>query len=58
MLEMKTEVAKVKERKREIKLMLQDRPGDKELGDELNELKEKKQLFKAQRKSLCEQLHS
>jgi hypothetical protein len=58
MLEIKTEVALVKARKREIKLMLQDRPGDKELGDELNALKEKKQLFKAQRKSLCEKLHS
>jgi hypothetical protein len=58
MLDIKTEVVKVKGRMREIKLMLQDRPGDKELGDELNSLKEKKQLFKAQRKSLCDQLHS
>ena len=58
MLEMKAEGAKVKARKREIKLMLQERPGDKALMDELNAMKEKKQLFKAQRKSLCEQLHS
>jgi hypothetical protein len=58
MLEIKTEVVKVKARKREIKLMLQDRPGDKALGDELNSLKEQKQLFSAQRKSLCDLLHS
>jgi hypothetical protein len=58
MLEIKTEAVKVKARIREIKLMLQDRPGDKGLEFELNGLKEKKQLFKAQRKSLCDQLHS
>jgi len=58
MLEMKSEVAKVKARNREIKLMLQERPCDQELKNELNALKEKKQLFKAQRRSLCEKLHS
>jgi hypothetical protein len=58
MLEIKTENAKVKARQREIKLMLQDKtPGDRELKSELDALKEKKRLFNAQRKSLCDKLH-
>jgi hypothetical protein len=57
-LEIKTEGAKVKTRNREIKLMLQERPCDKELKDELNALKEKNRLFKDQRRSLCEKLLS
>jgi len=58
MLEIKTESAKVKAREREIKLMLQSKPRDTaELKNELDALKEKKHLFKAQRKSLCDKLH-
>jgi len=58
MLEIKTESAKVKAREREIKLMLQSKPRETvELKNELDALKEKKHLFKAQRKSLCDKLH-
>jgi len=58
MLAIKSEVAKLKERKREIKVLLQEKPGHQELRNELKALKEKKQLFKAQRKALCDKLHS
>jgi len=58
MLEIRTEAKKLKSRQRDLKLALQNNPGDKVIKDELDQLKEKKKQFKIQRRSLCEKLHS
>jgi hypothetical protein len=56
-LAIKIEATKVKSRQREIKMMLQDKEGDKALLDELSTLKEQKKLFKNQKRALLDQLH-
>jgi len=54
----RTEVRKIKERQRELKLLKQNNPQDKAILDELAQLKEKKAQFKVQRRSLCDKFHS
>jgi hypothetical protein len=56
-LSVKMDVAKLKARKREIKMMLQDKVGDKPLMDELVALKEKKKLLCTQKRALVDQMH-
>ena len=56
-LAVKIEASKVKARQREIKMMLQDKEGDKALLDELSSLKEQKKLFWTQKRALIDQLH-
>lgn len=56
-LAVKIEASKVKARQREIKMLLQDKEGDKALLDELSSLKEQKKLFKNQKRALIDQLH-
>jgi len=56
-LAVKIEASKVKARQREIKMMLQDKEGDKALLNELSSLKEQKKLFKNQKRALFDQLH-
>jgi hypothetical protein len=53
----KIEASKVKARQREIKMMLQDKEGDKALLDELSSLKEQKKFFWTQKRALIDQLH-
>jgi hypothetical protein len=53
----KVEASKVKARQREIKMMLQDKEGDKALLDELSTLKEQKKLLWTQKRAIIEQLH-
>jgi hypothetical protein len=53
----KVEASKVKGRQREIKMMLQDKAGDKALLDELSSLKEQKKLLWTQKRALIDQLH-
>jgi hypothetical protein len=53
----KVEASKVKARQREIKMMLQDKEGDKALLDELSTLKEQKKLLWTQKRALIDQLH-
>jgi hypothetical protein len=50
----KIEASKVKARQREIKMMLQDKEGDKALLDELSSLKEQKKLFWTQKRALID----
>jgi len=57
LLAVKIEASKVKARQREIKMMLQDKEGDKALLDELSSLKEHKKLFTNQKRALIDQLH-
>jgi Ni/Co efflux regulator RcnB len=52
----KVEAKKVRERQREIKMMLQEKE-DKSLIEELSSLKEKKKLLKNQKRALIDQLH-
>jgi len=56
-LAVKNEASKVRARQREIKMMLQDKEGDKALLDELSSLKEQKKLFRNQKRVLIDQLH-
>jgi hypothetical protein len=56
-LAVKTDLAKVKARLREIKMMLQDKVGDKQLLEELATLKEQKTLLKNQKNALVDQMH-
>lgn len=56
-LAVKIEASKVKARQREIKMLLQDKEGDKALLGELSSLKEQKRLFKNQKRTLIDQLH-
>jgi hypothetical protein len=56
-LSVKTDLAKLKARRREIKMMLQDKVGDKPLNDELAALKEKKKLLSTQKRTLVDQMH-
>jgi len=56
-LSVKMDVAKLKARNREIKMMLQDKVGDKPLMDELVALKEKKKLLCTQKRALVDQMH-
>lgn len=56
-LALKIEASKVKARQREIKMLLQDKEGDKALLDELSSLKEQKKLFRNQKRALIDQLH-
>jgi hypothetical protein len=56
-LAVKIEAMKVKARKREIKMMLQDKGDDKALRDELSSLHEQMKLFHNQKKALIDQLH-
>jgi len=56
-LSVKMDVAKLKARKREIKMMLQDKVGDKPLMDELVALQEKKKLLCTQKRALVDQMH-
>jgi len=58
MFEIRAEIHKVKSRQRELKFLLQANPGEKSAVDELAQLKEKKAQFKAQRRALCEKMHS
>jgi hypothetical protein len=58
LVEIRIQVSKIRERQRELKLLRQNCPGNKEVIDELDQLKERKGQFKAQRKSLCEKMHS
>jgi len=57
-MEVKTEVAKVKARQRELKIVLQNKPGDAAVLAELNTLKDRKGQLNTQKKSLWDQLHS
>jgi hypothetical protein len=57
-LEIKAEAAKVKGRTRELKIVLQSKPGDQGILAELATLKERKGQLRTQKKSLWEQLHS
>jgi len=57
-LEIKAEVAKVKVRSRELKIVLESKPGDQGVLAELATLKERKGQLKTQKKTLWEQLHS
>jgi len=56
--EVKNEMRTVKGKIRELKILLQDRRGDKELLDQITPLKEKKYLLKAQIRTLYSQLKS
>jgi len=56
-LSVKMDLVKIKARQREIKLMLQDKVGDKPLMDELAALKEKKKLLWTQKRALVDQMH-
>jgi len=56
-LVVKTDLAKLKTRQREIKMMLQDKVCDEQLLEELAALKEQKKILKAQKNSLVDQLH-
>jgi hypothetical protein len=56
-LSVKMDVAKLKARTREIKMLLQDKVGDKPLMDELVALKEKKKLLCTQKRALVDQMH-
>jgi len=56
-LSVKMDMAKLKARMREIKMMLQDKVGDKPLMDELVALKEKKKLLCTQKRALVDQMH-
>jgi len=56
-LSVKMDMAKLKTRIREIKMMLQDKVGDKPLMDELVALKEKKKLLCTQKRALVDQMH-
>jgi len=57
-LEIKTEAAKVKARTRELKIVLQNNPGDGGVLAEIASLKARKGELKTQKKSLWEKLHS
>jgi len=57
-MEHKAEMAKVKARQRELKIVIQSKPGDKAILDELSALKERRGLLKAQKKSLWEKFHT
>jgi hypothetical protein len=57
-LEIKAEMAKVKARTRELKIVLQSQPGDQGVLAELGTLKERKGQLKTQKKSLWQQLHA
>jgi len=57
-LEIKAEMAKVKVRGRELKIVLQSKPGDQAVVAELATLKEKKGQLKTQKKALWQQLHA
>jgi len=57
-LQVKAEMAKAKARARELKIVLQSKPGDEGVLTELKGLKERKKLLKTQKKSLWQQLHS
>jgi len=56
-LSVKMDLAKLKSRQREIKMMLQDKVGDKPLIDELVALKEQKKLLSTQKRALVDQMH-
>jgi len=56
-LSVKMDLVKLKARQREIKMMLQDKVGDKSLMDELAALKEKKKLLSTQKRALVDQMH-
>jgi len=56
-LSVKMDLAKLKARQREIKMMLQDKVGDKPLNDELSALKEQKKLLSSQKRALVDQMH-
>jgi hypothetical protein len=56
-LSVKMDAAKLKARTREIKMLLQDKVGDKPLMDELVALKEKKKLLCTQKRALVDQMH-
>jgi len=56
-LSVKMDLVKIKARLREIKMMLQDKVGDKPLMDELAALKEKKKLLSIQKRALVDQMH-
>jgi len=53
----KMDLAKLKARQREIKMMLQDKVGDKPLIDELAALKEQKNILYTQKRALFDQMH-
>jgi len=57
-LEIKAEEAKVKARARELKIVVQSKPGDEGVLSELAALKERKGQLKTQKRSLWQQLHS
>jgi len=56
-LSVKQDLVKLKARRREIKMMLQDKVGDKPLMEELAALKEKKKLLSTQKRALVDQMH-
>lgn len=56
--ELKGEMQKLKMRKREIKSLLQNNREDQELQVQLAAVKEQKNLLKAQKKDLCDKIHS
>jgi hypothetical protein len=56
-LSVKMDLAKLKARQREIKMMLQDKVGDKPLIDELAALKEQKKHLSTQKRALVDQMH-
>jgi len=56
-LSIKMDSVKLKARQREIKMMLQDKVGDKPLMDELAALKEQKKHLSTQKRALVDQMH-
>jgi hypothetical protein len=56
-MSVKMDLAKLKARQREIKMMLQDKVGDKPLIDELAALKEQKKVLSTQKRALFDQMH-
>jgi len=51
------DMAKIKARQLEIKMMMQDKVGDKPLMDELVALKEKKKLLSTKKKALVDKMN-
>jgi len=58
MKEIKCEKEKLKQRQKEIKMLLQSNPEDPELIQQLAAVKDQKRAMKAQKRDLCHKMHS
>jgi len=58
MMEIKAEKDKLKQRQKEIKMLLQSTPQDPQLLQQLTVVKEEKRAMKAQKRDLCHKMHS